>query len=292
MVALLFLLALLALGGGVALFVADSRERAAQSNTPKLGPQRRERKTWAQERGFEYAKQDEMLAGEWHRGAASDGAQLRDVISSNAFGHPFHIVDLAGTTVIAMRTGAESNVVVDMRRDGFTPATDSEDLVKVSQVADFTVWGTHPGAVGRFVDKRVRTALEQLPPSVSAVWCEGEWALAQLSAPGTEDWDAVLAPLGLVADAARTLPPAEDAPLELPFAPREETAPVQRPEDPVELPTRRTGGERGEQSGIDDLEDRGVGDDDVEAIAGTEHRTDLNRVRRRQTPPSIFDEEE
>ena len=71
-------------------------------------------------------------------------------------------------------------------------------------------------------------------------------------------------------------------------APQAENEPVmQRPEDPVELPTRTTGGERGE------VADHTIGGDDVEAIAGDERRVvDLTRVRRMQGPSSIFDDKE
>lgn len=372
MVALLFLLALLAFGGGVALFVADSRERSAQARdsgqdagqvagpaagqepqqdsqperareaatqTPAQAPtqtptqtpaqrsesrsaqraksrsaslpaslpggQRRERKAWAESHGFTFSKTDDLLAGEWHRGAAASGAAPHDVLAGSAYGHDTRIVDLGGTTVIAMTTGAVSPVVVDMRRANPDASHDTalseelsaetgSDLAKVTDAAGFEVFGTMPGAVRRFVDKRVLTALTELPEAVAAVWCEGEWVLAELDQPGTQAWEDVLAPLALVADAARTLPPEEDEPFPEPPEPDAHTddahathaAPLQRPENPVELPTRRTGAARG------DFEDRELGDDDVETIAGTEHRTDLNRVRRQQKPPSIFDEED
>lgn len=368
MAALLFLLALLAFGGGVALFVADSRERSAQARdsgqdagqdagqvagqepqqdsqperareaatqtpaqTPTQTPaqrsesrsaqraqsrsaslpaslpggQRRERKAWAERHGFTFSKTDDLLAGEWHRGAAASGAAPRDVLAGSAYGHDTRIVDLGGTTVIAMTTGAVSPVVVDMRRANPDASHDTalseelsaetgSDLAKVTDAAGFEVFGTMPGAVRRFVDKRVLTALTELPAAVAAVWCEGEWVLAELDQPDTQAWEDVLAPLALVADAARTLPPEEDEPFPEPPEPDAHTdadhaaqaAPLQRPENPVELPTRRTGAARG------DFDDRELGDDDVETIAGTEHRTDLNRVRRQQKPPSIFDEED
>lgn len=361
MASLLFLLALIAFAGGVALFVADSRERAAKApgftppqdpqaeplqqpehperapeepktepaepkrpdiepepepepepaQIPELTPepapkkltlpgaQRRERKAWAAERGYDFAKTDDMLAGEWHRGAAAAGAAPRDVATGAAYGHTVHVVDLAGTTVVAMNTGGDSAVVVDLRRVGLAKQESSDDLISLGVVEGFELLGTNAGVGRRFVDKRVRTALEQMPKAVAAVWLEGEWALAQLAEAKTDALDDVLAPLALIADAARTLPPRQDTPLTMPFPTRnipqtaaptpdtpKEPAPVQRPEEPIELPTRTTGGARG------DLDERELGADDVEAIAGTEHRTDLTRVRRNQKPSSIFDQEE
>mgnify|MGYP001757838930 FL=1 len=60
---------------------------------------------------------------------------------------------------------------------------------------------------------------------------------------------------------------------------------VVRPEEPLELPTRTTGGVRGT------MEYRVVGGDEVEAIATGEAPEQLNdgtRITRRPQPPSIF----
>ena len=220
--------------------------------------------------------------------------------TGSAYGHDAHVADLGEATVIAMGTGAETSVVVDFRRTDFA-AEGSDDLVELDTHHGFTCFATQAGAGRRFVDRRVLTALERLPAAVQAVWFEGAWAIAQLGRDATpQDWDATLAPLALLADAARTLPPLDDTPLTLPFPTRDipgqapaaepeaEDEPVmQRPEDPVELPTRTTGGERGE------VADHTIGGDDVEAIAGDERRVvDLTRVRRMQGPSSIFDDKE
>ncbi|WP_288865631.1 hypothetical protein [uncultured Corynebacterium sp.] len=326
MVTLLFLLALAALLGAVALFVSDARERSAETgntdsaattaapaekdeartDTPaekpvkSRAPGKRARRAWARERGFNFESADELLASEWSRGAAAGGASARNVATGNAYGHDVHVADLGDSVVVAMGTGAETRAVVDFRREGLAAET-SDDLVELDSYSGFRCFATQAGAGRRFVDSRVLTALEQLPTSVQAVWFEGAWAIAELtreSGPG--DWDAALAPLALLADAARTLPPVEDVPLTLPYPtrtiPGEQPAalpgadpePVmQRPEDPVALPTRTTGGTRGE------VEDHDLGGDDVKAIAGDERRVvDLTRVRRVQGPSSIFDDKE
>lgn len=274
------------------------------------GASRRERRAWAESRGFEFTREDDLLAGEWQRGAAASGSTARDVVSGQVYGHDTHVADLGTATVIAMATGEASAVVVDMRRDGFA-AESSADLVEVSREEGFTVFGTDAGPVRRFIDVRVRTALAELPPAVASVWCEGAWVLAELAPTSTPaQWDAVLAPLALVADAARTLPPVSPRPLELPLptravpdaapvAPRPaEDAPagprVQRPEEPLELPTRVTGTSRGE------LADHAIGADEIAPIANGPREagepgvgdTDLTRVRRKAMPPSIFEDKE
>ncbi|QPK83064.1 hypothetical protein G7Y29_09515 [Corynebacterium qintianiae] len=265
------------------------------------GSARRERRAWAQAKGFEFSRTDELLGGEWQRGAAATGAQPKDVASGTAFGHDTHVMDIGGVTVMAMRTGEVSDMVVDFRRDGFV-ADSSADLVEVERVESFTVYATQAGPAQRFLDIRVRTALEQFPATVTAAWCESEWVLAQTAKNSTpEDWDAMLAPLALLADAARVLPPRSWGSVEFGYPTREMTgvdveggvekqeAPgstlVKRPDEPRQMPTRTTGTVRGA------LERRALGGDEVEAIADgpvADQPTDLTRVRREQAPPSIF----
>ena len=113
----------------------------------------------------------------------------------------------------------------------------------------------------------------------------------------------------MLADAARTLPPETADELEFGFATRDmpeqalpqdaqtqlrpaarpepEEPHVQRPDEPLEMPTRVTGAVRGQVDYSD------LGGDEVAAIAdGTpeEQPTDLTRVRRTQEPSSIFDD--
>ena len=258
------------------------------------GASRRERRLWAEQHGFRFSKVDEFLVNEWHRGAAASGAEPRDVVAGQVYGHDVRVVDLGGVTVVAVATGEVSDIVVDMRRPQFQ-ADSSADLVPVEAVEGFELFTNEPGPVLRFIDVRVRTALREIPESVCAVWCEQDWVLAQLERGSTpQDWEDTFAPLALLADAARTLPPrtaAELAPA--PGAedvPEAETPQVQRPEEPFELPTRVTGG------GFGELEDHEVGADSVAPIAdgspaddGAE-LYDLTRVRREQQPSTIFND--
>ena len=65
----------------------------------------------------------------------------------------------------------------------------------------------------------------------------------------------------------------------------EPEAPVKRPEEPRQMPTRVTGTVRGS------VGKRAIGADEVDAIADgsvAERPHDLTRVRREQAPPSIF----
>ncbi|MBP3948657.1 hypothetical protein [Corynebacterium sp. Marseille-P3884] len=264
---------------------------------------RKERREWAEANGFEYAREDEFLQDEWGRGAASAGEPVTDVLTGTRFGHETRIADIGGTTVVAMGTGMESGVVVDVRRKA-TASGATEDLVAVAEIEGFRVYGSEAGPVERMLDIRVNTALELLPQQVSAVWFESEWALAQLDGDaGAQEWEPVFAPLALLADAARTLPPRTWPHLHFEHRTREMGDPIEaetsagggenemarpvvaRPEEPLEMPTRTTGGVRGT------MEYRAVGGDDVDAIATGEAPEQLNdgtRITRRPQPPSIF----
>lgn len=266
---------------------------------------RRERRAWAEKRGFDFERSDDNLVDQWSRGAAATGVAPKDIASGAVDGRELLLMNLDGTNVMALRTGEVSDVVVDIRRDGFQ-AKSSEDLLETVQVAGFTVFATDVGPAERLIDDRVVTALEALPETVTAVWFESDWVLAQTtSASDADDWDAMVEPMELLANAARVLPPRswrvlefrgptrEMAPPMLPVEEEDEAAMeeadplVIRPEEPLELPTRTTGMVHGT------VEPHPIGGDEVEAIAdGTEapERNDGTRVTRHKKPPSIFDD--
>ncbi len=279
------------------------------------GAARRERREWAQSRGYDFARQDEYLVDEFTRGAAASGAEPRDIVAGQVLGHEMLLMDIGGVGVMAMRTGAASDVVVDFRRGVEESA--SEDLVPVMDVAGFSMFASDAAVAERFLDARVLTALEALPPQVTAVWLESEWALAQTTkAARGPQWDAMQSPLALLADAARVLPPRSSAAMALhpeegdPTRPMEmeavtlangpvlvappedeyEFPPVQRPEEPMEMPTRVVGASRGP------VAHTALGADEVDAIADGRERpsvdSDTPRIRRESTHrPTIFTSE-
>ncbi|MEH0147092.1 hypothetical protein V6D40_05355 [Corynebacterium sp. Q4381] len=283
MAAVLFILAFACLAAGLWLWFGGTP--AAPTAEPKPAKPakpagKKTRRAWAEANGFAYAKTDDTLTGEWRRGAAASGAAATNVATGATYGRTTIVADLGGVTVMAMNTGETSDVVVDMRRG--EAAAGGDDLVRVADVADFTVYGNHHGPVQRFIDVRVTTALENFPASVTSVWCEGDWVLAEFAAaPSAEDTDAAIAPLGLIADAARTLPPSEVRVLGVEGG--VDKQPMLRP--PTQLPTRTTGTARGT------AELKVVGADDVDPIAEGAPATegnDLTRARRANKPPSIF----
>lgn len=281
-----------------------------RANFPALpGASRRERKAWAAHHGFGYTKADEFLTEEWSRGAAAHGAPAKDVVSGMAGGHEMHLVDLGGVPVMAMRKPVATDIVVDIRRGD---EEGSGDLIYVSSTSGWQVWASDQGCAERMMDVRMQKALEEMPEDVTAVWIESDWVLAQMEKSALhETWDAMIAPLALVAEASRVLPPEAGAttPVDfseadpsrpMPEAPRleeepdEDVAPVilmiERREEPIELPTR------GERLSKGVVEPRSLGDDDVDAIAdGAKKEPSTHggtRVLREQQESSIFGDAE
>lgn len=269
------------------------KSKAAGRPRPLIpGTIRRERKNWAETRGFEYMKSDQYLVDEWTRGVASSGAAPKDIVAGNVYGHEMLLMDIDGVNVMAMRTGAASDVVIDFQRFDSQEPEMSEDLLLAMNIEGFEVYSSDRGVTERMVDERVRIALQRMPEVVSALWLETEWVLAQTTKHSrTADWEAMLPPLALLADAARVLPPRSssvhiihfedlDPAREIPAAPVVEAVGgttsvgqpefsrpvIQRPEEPLDMPSRTYSETRGP------VEHTAIGADEVDAIADGNER--------------------
>lgn len=266
---------------------AEEEAPARSFSSVLPGAARKQRRAWAQEHDFEYRRHDDYLVDEWSRGAAASGGQARDFVIGAAYGHEVFLMELGGVPVIAMRTGQASEVVADFRRGAQAEA--SEDLIRVAEVGDFVAYGTVPGAVERLIDIRTTTSLGMLPQAVVAVWMESDWVLAECENIATAtDFNEILAPLAMLADAARVLPPrtevalsmtledhAPTRPMPAPPAPdlvgslvvepSEKELPIMRPDEPLEMPSRINHETFGRTSSHDIGSDKdivAIGDDD------------------------------
>lgn len=290
-------------------------ERAERARHLVPGSARRERKAFGQQRGWEYIKHDSYLADEWSRGAAARGQEPRDIVAGSVRGHETLLFDMGSIPVMAMRTGAASDIVVDFRRAGEEAENHSEDLVYVREEEGFEVFATDAGVGQRLIDARVTDALSRLPAEVTAVWMEGEWALAQTTRQArSAEREELLEPLATLADSARVLPPRSEAAQvlrvdeldpsrDIPEPPQPEptgptavpdrddsldTPTIQRPTEPVVMPSRTTSEARGT------IDHSSLGADEVDAIAdGHEHPAPENNQarlpRRFDGGSSIFD---
>ncbi|MDV2427068.1 MULTISPECIES: hypothetical protein [Corynebacterium] len=279
------------------------------------GTMRRERRNWAEAKGFEFMKADPYLVDEWTRGVASTGAAPKDIVAGNVYGHEILLMDIDGVNVMAMRTGAASDMVVDFRRFDRDDAKASEDLLLAMTIEGFDVYSSDSAVTERMVDERVHVALQQMPEAVTALWMETEWVLAQTTKQArSAEWDAMLPPLALLADAARVLPPRSsathvvrleelDPAREIPAqpiveavggapaagAPEFERPVIQRPEEPLQMPSRAYSETRGP------VEHSALGGDEVDAIADGRERptpdSHTARLPRQQfRAASIFDD--
>lgn len=273
------------------------------------GTMRRERRNWAEAKGFEFMKADPYLVDEWTRGVASTGAAPKDIVAGNVYGHEMLLMDIDGVNVMAMRTGAASDMVVDFRRFDRDDAKASEDLLLAMAIEGFDVYSSDSAVTERMVDERVHVALQQMPEAVTALWMETEWVLAQTTKQArSTEWDAMLPPLALLADAARVLPPRSSAThvvrleeldpareipaqpiVEAAGAPEFERPVIQRPEEPLQMPSRAYSETRGP------VEHSALGGDEVDAIADGRERptpdSHTARLPRQQfRAASIFDD--
>lgn len=279
------------------------------------GTMRRERRNWAEAKGFEFMKADPYLVDEWTRGVASTGVAPKDIVAGNVYGHEMLLMDIDGVNVMAMRTGAASDMVVDFRRFDRDDAKASEDLLLAMTIEGFDVYSSDSAVTERMVDERVHVALQRMPEAVTALWLETEWVLAQTTKQArSAEWDAMLPPLALLADAARVLPPRSsathvvrleelDPAREIPAqpiveavggapaagAPEFERPVIQRPEEPLQMPSRAYSETRGP------VEHSALGGDEVDAIADGRERptpdSHTARLPRQQfRAASIFDD--
>ena len=124
------------------------------------GTMRRERRNWAEAKGFEFMKADPYLVDEWTRGVASTGVAPKDIVAGNVYGHEMLLMDIDGVNVMAMRTGAASDMVVDFRRFDRDDAKASEDLLLAMTIEGFDVYSSDSAVTERMVDERVHVALQ------------------------------------------------------------------------------------------------------------------------------------
>lgn len=211
---------------------AAPRRRSRPSFVPRfptradlrhLGPlgglaARRARKAWALDRNADFSKIDTEIASWWSRVPEGDA---RDVVSGFAHGREMHLCDIGGVTLLALRRPVPSDEIMEFSRDGRT------DLPEVGVEDDVTVSATDPEVIHRIFDSRAHRVLRDIPESITAVWAEGEWAIAAFAdGSGPGEWDAALKPLAGFGDIARRLPPSPGSIGELDAAHRDPTRPT------------------------------------------------------------------
>lgn len=279
---------------------------------------RRERRDWAKEHGYDFAKKDDYLVDDWSDGGVSLSGVARDVVSGSYRSREFHIADVGDRTLMAMRRPIPSDVELDIRRTDCdrTPRTDCEP---VCTIHGWVLSSTSPESAERTIDERVERACAHLRDAVVTIWAQSQWVIAELRGSTAADWEDLAASLADLSDAAMTLPPsspeqyeladddpqehdptrAATAPIELAgetdtpspeFQPRAGSRkPVEQPAQPVEFPSRV------QQQTHGTVEHSRVGGDDVDPIADESVNTHTPRfdgttvIREPDETSTIFD---
>ncbi|MGP9724346.1 hypothetical protein ACT3SZ_10065 [Corynebacterium sp. AOP40-9SA-29] len=193
---------------------APAADAAASSNGLFAG--RRSRRQWAQSHGYEYAKEDRYLPGEWpdslmtlisaDAATGSAATVARDLVSGFTGGHQFHLAEVNGMTVVALRREFFSPVRVHLSDTAGMPAG-----MRHSELCDrppYTGYSTDNRALDRMLDSRVEAALHALAGSVSDIAFSSTWvALKMGRRTDPPIWDHVLVQGRALVDASRVLPP-------------------------------------------------------------------------------------
>src|SRR5699024_11896042 len=89
------------------------------------------------------------------------------------------LMDLGGINVMAMRTGAASEEVIDFRRGDALTQESSQDLMEAFATEEFTALATDTAVAERMRDIRVDVALQRMPQEVTGIWVGSGWGRAQ-----------------------------------------------------------------------------------------------------------------
>ncbi|MGV0869249.1 hypothetical protein [Corynebacterium kalidii] len=194
--------------------VAESAE-TPETYSSGLFAGRRTRRQWAHSHGYEYAKEDRYLPGEWPdslmalvRDDASAGSTTvaRDLVSGFTGGHQFHLAEVNGITVVALRREVFSPVQVHLSDGAAMPAG-----MRHSELCDrppYTGYSSDNRALDRMLDSRVDAALHALAGSVSDIAFSTTWVTMRMSRRTDPPiWDHVIFQGRALVAASRVLPP-------------------------------------------------------------------------------------
>lgn len=194
----------------------DTASPASETSSNGLFAGRRARRQWAQSHGYEYAKEDRYLPGEWpdslmtliraDAAAGSATTVARDLVSGFTGGHQFHLAEVNGITVVALRREVFSPVQVHLSDGAAMPAG-----MRHSELCDrppYTGYSSDNRALDRMLDSRVDAALHALAGSVSDIAFSTTW-VAMKMARRTDPpiWDHVIVQGRALVAASRVLPP-------------------------------------------------------------------------------------
>ena len=107
-------------------------------------------------------------------------------------------------------------IMADLVLSGVNRGANLAEDVTYSGTVSAAIEGALEGSEATLRELKLKLAAAELGPITGLVNNAGIIHVTPLLEERARDWDATLAPLALLADAARTLPPVEDVPLTLP----------------------------------------------------------------------------
>lgn len=234
-----FVIAVAAIGAGIALLVFDRTHHASNN---------RERRRWAALRGWQFAEVDQVLPTRWERGVlGQQGGTARDVVAGSTFTadgrRQVYFLDLevggkVTATVAAVRCRRSVPATIELWLPD-VPVPQDTGLDLLGPVGSRYAFVTDVASARPMVTPDMVDASEEMGSDVTVVWLENEWILAALDPEEAEParLEALLRGLGDLAD---LVDPFETNPNE------PETPAEGPPEDPTEntAETRRTSEER------------------------------------------------
>ena len=205
-----FLLAAIALIGGIALLTADARRRGART---------RLRQEWARSAGMRFTTSDPVLTGQWSYGLFTRGGpgQAVNLVSGEHGGASVHVFDLdrrgtLGSTVVALRRPTVSATAFELTL-GSSEAPGEAGTDLLGPVGPRYCFTSDLESARRAVDDRMVGLAEDAGPDVGVLWAENGWALAGLpSSSGPTRWAETIDVLARFADLLRVLPSAQPVP--------------------------------------------------------------------------------
>ncbi|MDA3644840.1 hypothetical protein LZ318_14395 [Saccharopolyspora indica] len=198
-----FVVAVLAIGAGVALLVADRSQRVSNN---------RERRRWAALRGWQFAEADQVLPTRWERGALAQygSPTATDVVAGSTFTadgrRQVYVMDLAvngraATVLAGIRCRRSAPATIELWLPDVPVPQDSE-LDLLGPVGSRYAFVTEVAAARPLVTPDLVDATEEIGSDVTVVWLEDDWVLAALE-PGQADparLERLLRDLGDLAD--------------------------------------------------------------------------------------------
>lgn len=176
-----FLVAVVAVGAGVALLLVDKSQRTSNN---------RERRRWASLRGWQFADFDRVLPTRWEHGVLAQygGVTATDVVAGSTFTadgrRQVYVLDLdaggkSAAVLVGIRCRRTAPATIELWLPDVPVPQDSE-LDLLGPVGSRYAFVTDVAAARPLVSPDLVDAVEEIGEDITAVWLENDWVLAAM----------------------------------------------------------------------------------------------------------------